>query len=171
MSQMRVYNNTVLGDLIDTGAVMDAQRLEGISPDQNCSQPELMGGQQQASMADRERQRRDLREKQFKNRMDRLHKDVERRIQQSTVSLCTLTVWISCELADYVTRGTLCHVSHVARDRGPRRKSGSSSFKSSSSRTSRSGTNSRWCVEEHRQSARCALFARSAVCLRGPQKY
>jgi hypothetical protein len=81
MSQVRVYNTDVLSGILEAGAAATEKAPSAASqrrPPQR-STPDSMD-----SSVAREKQRRDMREKAFRTRMERLHKDVERRIKQTT---------------------------------------------------------------------------------------
>lgn len=86
MSGMRVYNTDVLDSLLESGAAAEqnATAEAAAAHDRSASRHSAAEDATAVNMAERERQRRDLREKQFRSRMERLHKDVERRILQQT---------------------------------------------------------------------------------------
>eukprot|EP01048_Picozoa_sp_COSAG05_P011084 COSAG05_NODE_1021_length_6146_cov_2.729949_2_plen_127_part_00 len=86
MSGMRVYNANVLDSLLESSAAAEQRSAAAaaIALEQSSSGQSATEDAGAANMAERERQRRDLREKQFRSRMERLHRDVEQRIMQQT---------------------------------------------------------------------------------------
>lgn len=81
MSQMRVYNTNILDDMVE-GAADEKRKADESRSASQMSQSDP-GQTTEMKMAERERWRRDMRAEEYKNRMDKLQKDVSTRLQRS----------------------------------------------------------------------------------------
>ena len=79
MSQMRVYNGSVLDELV-TSAAEEPAKFNASHP--RPADPGPAAPTVEEKLAERERWRRDMRAEEYKNRMEKLHKSVQMKLKQ-----------------------------------------------------------------------------------------